>query len=426
MRYNPLPSRLFKKNRKRLFDSILDNSMAILNSNDLMPKNADQLMPFIQNSDLYYLSGIDQEETVLVLVKKNNICQEFLFIRETSELIKIWEGEKISKEMAKSQSGIKEVAWSKDFNKKINDIMPGIKNIYLNSNDHPRAEVIVESRDERFKKIIQKQYPSHKFKKLSSVLWGLRSVKDPAEIKAIQKACDITNKGVHRVLSKLKPGVFEYEIEAEIIHEFLINKANGFAYEPIIASGENACVLHYNTNNAVCKDGDVVLMDFGAEYANYSSDLTRCFPVNGKFTRRQKEVYNSVLRVMNGAKKLLKPGVFLVDYEKNVGKLMEKELVDLGLISMKEIKSQKETPAYKKYYMHGTSHHLGLDVHDVSDPQKPLSSGMVLTCEPGIYIPEEGLGIRLENDILIGDDKNIDLMENIPIEAGEIEQLLNI
>ena len=228
------------------------------------------------------------------------------------------------------------------------------------------------------------------------------------------------------MLSKLKPGIYEYEIEAEIIHEFLTNRATGFAYEPIIASGSNACILHYNTNNARCKDGDVILMDFGAEYANYSSDLTRCFPVNGKFTKRQKEVYNSVLRVMNGAKKLLKPGVFLLDYEKDVGKLMEKELVDLGLISMKDIRSQKETPAYKKYYMHGTSHHLGLDVHDVSDPEKPLSTNMVLTCEPGIYIPEEGLGIRLENDILITENDNIDLMKDIPIEHEEIEQLINI
>ncbi len=426
MRYNPLPSRLFKDNRKRLFDKIPDNSVVILNSNDLMPKNADQLMPFTQNSDLYYLSGIDQEETILVLIKEKESLEEFLFIRETNETIKIWEGEKLSKEQAKKQSGIHEVWWTKDFNSKINAIIPNLKNIYLNSNEHPRADVVVESRDARFKKLIKKQYPSHNFKKISSILYGLRSIKSDPEIEAIQIACDITNKGVDRVLSKLRPGVYEYEIEAEIIHEFLTNRATGFAYEPIIASGPNACILHYNTNNAICKDGDVVLMDFGAEYANYSSDLTRCFPVNGKFTKRQKEVYNSVLRVMNGAKKLLKPGVFLLDYEKDVGKLMEKELVDLGLISMKDIRNQKETPAYKKYYMHGTSHHLGLDVHDVSDPEKPLSKNMVLTCEPGIYIPEEGLGIRLENDILITETDNIDLMKGIPIEPEEIEQLINI
>ena len=426
MRYNPLPSRLFKDNRKRLFSRIPDNSIVILNSNDLMPKNADQLMPFIQNSDLYYLSGIDQEETILVLIKEKESLQEFLFIRETNETIKIWEGEKLSKEQAKKQSGIQEVWWTKDFNHKINTIIPNLKNIYLNSNEHPRADVVVESRDARFKKLIKKQYPSHNFKKISSVLYGLRSIKSVPEIEAIQVACDITNKGVSRVLSKLKPGIYEYEIEAEIIHEFLTNRATGFAYEPIIASGSNACILHYNTNNARCKDGDIVLMDFGAEYANYSSDLTRCFPVNGRFTKRQKEVYNSVLRVMNGAKKLLKPGVFLRDYEKDVGKLMEKELVDLGLISMKDIRNQKETPAYKKYYMHGTSHHLGLDVHDVSDPEKPLSKNMVLTCEPGIYIPEEGLGIRLENDILITENVNIDLMKDIPIEPEEIEQLINI
>ena len=426
MRYNPLPSRLFKDNRKRLFNRIPDNSVVILNSNDLMPKNADQLMPFIQNSDLYYLSGIDQEETVLVLIKEKESLQEFLFIRETNETIKTWEGEKLSKEEAKKQSGIQEVWWTKDFNDKINAIIPNLKNIYLNSNEHPRADIVVESRDARFKKLIKKKYPSHNFQKISSVLYGLRSIKSAPEIEAIQVACDITNKGVARVLSKLKPGIYEYEIEAEIIHEFLTNRATGFAYEPIIASGSNACILHYNTNNARCKDGDVILMDFGAEYANYSSDLTRCLPVNGKFTKRQKEVYNSVLRVMNNAKKLLKPGVFLLDYEKDVGKLMEKELVDLGLISMKDIRNQKETPAYKKYYMHGTSHHLGLDVHDVSDPEKPLSTNMVLTCEPGIYIPEEGLGIRLENDILITENDNIDLMKDIPIEPEEIEQLINI
>lgn len=426
MRYKKNPSELFSNNRIQFGKKMADNSIAIFNSNDLMPKNADQLMSFVQNSDLFYLSGIDQEETILVLIKKNGILQEFLFIRETNETIKIWEGEKITKKQATIQSGINDVWWTKDFNVKIKNIMPGLSNVYLNSNEHPRATIVVETRDDRFKKLMREKYPNHNFKKASSILHELRSVKSVFELETIQTACNITHKGVNRILSKLKPGIYEYEIEAELIHEFLVNRASGFAYEPIIASGPNACILHYNTNNSVCKDGDVILMDFGAEYGNYSSDLTRCFPVNGKFTKRQKAVYNSVLRVMKGAKKLLRAGVFLFDYEKDVGKLMEKELVDLGLISMKDIRDQKEVPAYKKYYMHGTSHHLGLDVHDVSNPEKPLSKNMVLTCEPGIYIPEEGLGIRLENDILITDSCNIDLMKDIPIEADEIEQLINI
>ena len=426
MRYAPIKCELFQNNRNRFFKELLDNSIAIFHSNDLMPKNADQLMAFKQNSDLFHLSGIDQEETILVVVKKDKKLNEFLFIRETNETIKIWEGEKLSKKKAQQKSGIKEVFWSIDFKSMLPKIMSGINNIYLNSNDHPRANVIVESRDARFKKWIEAKYPRHVYKKSSDILYGLRAIKQPQEIELVQHACNITKRGVHRVCKHLRPGIYEYELGAEILHEFLINRATGFAYDPIIASGSNACVLHYGLNNSVCQDGDVVLMDFGAEYANYASDLTRCFPVNGTFSKRQRSVYNSVLRVMKEAKSLLRPGVFLEEYEKWVGKLMEKELCDLGLISMKEIKGFEKTPAYKKYYMHGTSHHLGLDVHDVSDPSRPIAEGMILTCEPGIYIPEENLGVRLENDILIGKNKNTDLMKDIPIEADEIEQLLNI
>ncbi len=423
-----MPSELFSKNRSQFWKNMTDNSIAIFHSNDLMPKNADQLMPFVQNSDLFYLSGIDQEETVLVIIKTRQAIEEVLFIRETNDLIKVWEGNKLTKEQAKQISGIKKIYWESDFKKLLPKLIKNKKHVYLNSNEHPRANVVVESRDARFKKWVEKNYPNHIYKKSANLLYGIRAVKQKEEIDLIQTACNITKKGVERVFNKLQPGIYEYELGAEILHEFLINKASGFAYDPIIASGENACVLHYCTNNKQCKDGDVVLMDFGAEYGNYASDLTRCFPVNGRFSKRQKAVYNSVLRVMKGAKKLLKPGCFLQEYEKSVGALMEKELVDLGLISVKEINKLKNhpSPAYKKYYMHGTSHHLGLDVHDVSNPQLPLSSGMVLTCEPGIYIPEEGLGIRLENDILIGEDKNIDLMEDIPIEPDEIELLLNI
>ena len=428
MRYRKIDNTLFKENRFQFSKLLLNNSIAIFNSNDLMPKNADQLMTFKQNSDTFYLSGIDQEETIIVIIKKHAQVRELVFVRETSETLKIWEGEKLSKEKAREISGSGSVFWNTDFKGMLPELMIGIENIYLNSNEHPRANIVVETRDARFGKWMRSKYPKHVYKKSAKLLHALRAVKKPEEINLIQHACSITKGGVERVCRHLKPGVFEYEIEAEIIHEFLTNNSRGFAYDPIIASGGNACILHYDSNNDVCKDGDLVLMDFGAEYANYTSDLTRCFPVNGRFSKRQKDVYNSVLRVMNSAKNLLRPGVLLHDYEKEVGLLMEKELVDLKLISVKDVAESKSNgaPAYKKYYMHGTSHHLGLDVHDVSEPNKPLKEGMVLTCEPGIYIPEENLGIRLENDILITKSGNIDLMENIPIAVEEIEDALNI
>ena len=426
MRYRNIDPNLFKSNRSELFKLLSNNSIAIFNSNDLMPKNADQLMSFKQNSDMFYLSGVDQEETILVLMKCDEKMEEILFVRETNDAIKIWEGEKISQEQAKNISGVNKVFWNTEFESTLPSLINKVKTIYLNSNEHPRANVVVETRDARFKKWIQSKYPNYIYKKSAPLLHNIRSIKKSEEINLIQHACDITKRGVERVCRHLKPGVFEYEIQAEIIHEFLLNNSRGFAYDPIIASGKNACILHYDSNNDMCNDGDLVLMDFGAEYANYASDLTRCFPVNGRFNKRQKDVYNSVLRVMNEAKKLLKPGVFLSDYEKSVGALMERELVNLGLISIKDIARFQKTPAYKKYYMHGTSHHLGLDVHDVSNSAKPLEEGMVLTCEPGIYIPEENLGIRLENDILIQKSGNIDLMAEIPIAAEEIEDMLNI
>jgi len=426
MRYRNIDPNLFKSNRSELFKLLNNNSIAIFNSNDLMPKNADQLMSFKQNSDLFYLSGIDQEETILVLIKCGEKMEEILFVRETNENIKIWEGEKISQEDAKKISGVNRVFWNTEFKSLLPSIVRGVKTIYLNSNEHPRANVVVETRDARFEKWIKSKYPNYVYKKSAPFLHGIRSINKSEEINLIQHACNITQKGVRRVCDHLKPGVFEYEIQAEIIHEFLLNKSRGFAYDPIIASGGNACILHYDSNNDRCNDGELVLMDFGAEYANYASDLTRCFPVNGRFSKRQKDVYNGVLRVMNEAKKLLRPGIFLSDYEQDVGTLMERELFDLGLISKKDLSSFEKKTAYKKYYMHGTSHHLGLDVHDVSDPSIPLKEGMVLTCEPGIYIPEENLGIRLENDILIQKSGNIDLMEKIPIETEEIEDMLNI
>ena len=426
MRYEKIGSQLFKGNRSLFVEKMREKSIAVFNSNDLMPKNADQNMPFKQNSDLFYLTGIDQEESILMMVKRPSEVLIYLFIKETNENIKIWEGEKLSKNMASEISGIDNIEWLSKFEKKLAQHTQECTSFYLNSNEHPRANIVVESRDERFKKWLKNKYPNHIVKKAADILYPIRAIKKPQEISMVKKACEITKKGVIRVLGFLKPGVLEYEIEAEILHEFVRSGARGFAYDPIIASGANACVLHYNTNNQVCQNGDIILMDFGAEYANYASDLTRCFPVNGRFTKRQKKVYNSVLRVLNGSKKLLRPGLLLSDYEKNVGHLVEKELVDLKLLSIKDLGVGSAHPAYKKYFMHGTSHHLGLDVHDVSAPNQVLEKGMILTCEPGIYIPEEGLGIRLENDILIGPDSNVDLMGDIIIEAEEIEDAMNI
>ena len=426
MRYNTIDSQLFKKNREKFAYNMPTNTTAIFNSNDLMPKNADQLMAFKQNSDLFYLSGVDQEETILIIIKNSSSFRSILFIRETNDTIKIWEGAKLSKNDAGAVSGINKIFWNTDFESKIGSIMGQNNTVFLNSNEHPRATITVETRDARFTKWIKAKFPKHIYKKSADIMYPIRAIKSHEEVSLIQRACDITKIGVSKVISILKPGIYEYEIEAEIIRDFLLNKSRGFAYDPIVASGPNACILHYGSNNKICKDGDVVLMDFGAEYANYASDLTRCFPVNGKFTKRQKKIYNAVLNVMKKAKNMLKPGIFLSEYEKQVGSLMEKELIDLGLISTRDLVKSVGTPAYKKYYMHGTSHHLGLDVHDVSGPNQILSEGMVLTCEPGIYVPEEGIGIRLENDILITSNGHVDLMSDIPIEADEIEGLMNI
>ena len=418
---------LFKKNRIKLKKKIIPNAICVFESNDQMPTNADGLMPFKQNNDLFYLTGIDQEDTSLILFPeaKNQDYQEILFIKKTNDTIRVWEGHKLTKQEAQKKSGIKTVLWNDEFISTLKHLIPDSSCVYLSSNEHPRANIIVETRNARLRNMLKNLFPNNKFKKVSSIMHQIRSIKEVEEVDAIKKACDITKNGFNRILKFIKPGIFEYNIQAELIHEFINNHSKGFAYEPIIASGKNACILHYTDNNQVLKKDDVILMDFGAEYNNYASDLTRCVPVSGKFTKRQKNVYNAVLRVMLGAKKMLKPGVFLNDYEKGVGKLMEKELVDLGLISIEEIKRQGKVPIYKKYFMHGTSHHLGLDVHDVSDSKATLLDGMVLTCEPGIYIPEENLGIRLENDILISQNQTLDLMGEILIDPEEIEGALN-
>mgnify|MGYP001260251896 CR=1 FL=1 len=427
MKYEAIDSKLFVRNRLRFSKALKAKSLAIFNSNDIMPTNADGTMPFRQNNDIFHLSGVDQEESILLIFPDSFHAKhkEILFLKKTNKHIAIWEGEKLNKEKAFETSGIKTVYWLDQFETILKTLMSEVEYVYLNSNEHLRANTEVETRDARFGKWIRETYPIHIYQRSAPIMHKIRAIKDPLEIQLIQKACNLTESAFRKVLKTIKPGIMEYEIEADIIHEFVRNRSRGFAYTPIIASGENACVLHYINNNQTCKNGDVILMDFGAEYANYASDMTRCIPVNGKFTPRQKEVYNAVLRVMKDASTMLVPGNYLNEYHIEVGKLMERELLGLGLISQEDINNQKqEWPAYKKYFMHGTSHYLGLDVHDVGSWTEPIEAGMVFTCEPGIYIPEENLGIRLENNILVTENGPDDLMKNIPLEADEIEALM--
>ena len=427
MKYNSINSKLFIENRERLAKKLKPNSIAVLNSNDIMPTNADGSMGFRQNSDLFYLSGIDQEESILVIFPdaKDAHHKEILFLKETNEHIAIWEGHKYTKEEAIKTSGVKTIYWCHEFHSIFKVILFQAEHVYLNSNEHTRASITTETQDARFVKWCKEKFPLHKYERLAPIMHYLRAIKSKYEIELIQQACNITEKGFRRLLKFIKPGVMEYEIEAELIHEFLRNRSQGFAYGPIVASGASACVLHYVENNRECKNGDVILLDVAAEYANYASDLTRCLPVNGKFTKRQKDVYNAVLRVMRAATKMLVVGNTIEKYHAEVGKLMEKELVGLVLLDAKAIaKQDKNKPLYKKYFMHGTSHFLGLDVHDVGDFKRPLEEGMVFTCEPGIYIPEEKLGIRIENNILVTKKGPVDLMKNIPVEVEEIERLI--
>jgi Xaa-Pro aminopeptidase len=429
MKYQTIDAALFKLNRKNFMSQMEDGTLAVFNSNDIFPISADSTMPFQQHRDILFLSGVDQEESILVLFPnaKNPNQREVLFLKETSELIAIWEGEKLDKNRALEVSGIASVHWLKDFQTVFKQMMAEASGIYLNTNEHLRANTEVETREDRFIKKVKQDYPTHQVHKSAPILHRLRSVKHPIEINLMQKACDITKAGIYRLLKFIKPGVWEHHIEAELAHEFLMNSSRGFAYTPIIASGKNACVLHYIENNKECFDGDVILLDVGAEYANYASDLTRCIPVSGRFTARQKEVYNAVLHVKNEAEKLLVPGTMMADYHKQVGLLMEEQLVKLKLISLSDIKSQNpDWPAYKKYFMHGTSHFIGLDTHDVGLWNEPIKSGMAFTCEPGIYIPEENLGIRLEDDLVVQEKgAPLNLMSEIPLAADEIEDLMN-
>lgn len=428
MKYLPIDNHLFITNRKALAAKIQKGALAIFNANDIMPTNADGSMPFRQNSDLFWLSGVDQEESLLLIFPNHpdEKMREVLFLKETNKEIAIWEGAKLTKEEAFNTSGIKTVFWLSELEDKLYELIKKADAIYLNKNMHARSKSKVQTRDDRFRLMIAQKFTAKEIKEVAPIMHELRYIKSDIEIALMQNACDITEKGLRRILPFIKPGIMEYEIEAELMHEFLRNRSKGFAYEPIIGSGINSCVLHYIDNNKACKDGDILLMDFGAEYANYASDLTRTVPVNGRFSKRQKTVYNAVLHVMKEATKMLVPGTLFKDYNKEVGKIMQAELIKLSLLDKHDVQKQDaENPLYKRYFMHGTSHSLGLDVHDVGSFETPMQAGMVFTCEPGIYISEEELGIRLENDILVTANGPNDLMKNIPIEADEIEELMN-
>lgn len=403
-------------------------SIAVFNSNDIYPVSADSTMPFEQHRDIFYLSGADQEETILVLFpdamdKKH---REVLFVRETNEHIAVWEGAKLTKEKATETSGIETIYWLSDFDKVFFDLMTESEIIYFNTNEHYRQAVETQTREDRFIERCKKEFPAHQWAKSNPILQQIRGVKEPEEIALMQQACDITEKGFRRILQFTKPGVWEYEMEAEYLHEFIRNRSKGFAYTPIIAGGDNANVLHYIENNLQVQDGDLILMDVAAEYANYSSDMTRTIPANGKFTDRQKAVYNAVLRVKNEATKMLVPGTIWAEYHKEVGKIMTSELLGLGLLDKADVQNEdKNWPAYKKYFMHGTSHHIGLDTHDYGELKMPMKPNMVFTVEPGIYIPKEKMGIRLEDDVVIQETgEPFNLMKNIPIEVEEIEELM--
>ena len=428
MRYDKIDKNLYINNRKNYLDKVNQNSTSVFVSNEFMPTNADETLHFVQNTNLLYLTGIDQEETFLILAPNfpDKKMREILFIKETSEEISIWEGNKLTKKEAQEISGIKTVMWNDTFENILNLILAESNEIYLDKNEHIRSSTKIQTPQDRFILDIQRRYSSYKIKRSYPILSDLRMIKDKTEINLIQMACDITEKGFRRILRYVEPGIWEFDIEAEFIHEFIKNRSKGFAYQPIIATGINACSLHYNENKTKCKSGELILMDVAAEYANYKSDMTRTIPVNGKFTNRQLEVYNAVLNVKNEATNILRPGISINDYHKEVGKIMESELIKIKLIDKVDVKNQDpKNPLFKKYFMHGTSHHIGLDVHDVGNFYVDLKPGNVFTVEPGIYIREENIGIRLEDNILVGDNDNINLMENIPILPDEIEDIMN-
>jgi Xaa-Pro aminopeptidase len=428
MKYLPIDNNLFIENRQRFAKIMKPNTIAIFVSNDEMPRNGDQNFPFRQSSDFFYMTGIDQPKSILILYPDcaRKEFREVLFTEETSDLIAIWYGKKYSKQEATVTSGIERAEWLDAFPGVLVDVMANCDGVYLNTNENIRYDSPVQYAEMRFIGEMKAKYPLHQYYRSAPIMKNLRTIKSKIEVDLMQEACNITEAGFRRLLGFIKPGVMEYEIEAEIMHEFLSKRATGYSYYPIVASGKSACVLHYVENNQVCNDGDLLLLDFGAEYANYAGDLTRTIPVNGKFTPRQKDCYEAVLRTMKSAINLLRPGTTIDEYHKAVCKLMEQELVGLGLLKQEDIdKQDPKKPAYMKYYMHGTSHYMGLDVHDLGFKQEVLKAGMAFSCEPGIYIPEESIGIRIENDIIVTDGDPLDLMASIPKEVDEIEALMS-
>ncbi|UCD77472.1 MAG: aminopeptidase P N-terminal domain-containing protein [Desulfobacterales bacterium] len=427
MRYSQIDNDLFIRNRRRLVEKLKPGSVAVFNSNDIMPTSADGIHRFVQQTDLFYLSGIDQEQSTLVIGPdiKEEKHREILFLKETNDQIALWEGQKYTKEEAAAVSGIKTVCWNHEFKNIFKSLVYQSENIYLNTNEHLRADAIVQTRDDRFRGWCRQTFPLHKYERLAPIMHDLRAVKSQIEVDIIKNACSITEKTFRRLLGFIRPGVWEFEIEAEIYHEFLRNRSRGPAFETIVASGTDSCTLHYVKNDKQCRDGELVLIDFGAEYANYAADVTRTLPVGGRFSKRQKQVYNAVLKVQKAAIAVLTPGKTFDEYSREVGQIMEGELIHLGLLDAADVKKQSEDePLYKKYFPHGTSHYLGLDVHDSGDKFRKFEPGMILTCEPGIYISDEAIGVRIENDILITEDRPVDLTESIPREAEEIEELM--
>jgi Xaa-Pro aminopeptidase len=427
MKNLPLDPKIFIENRKRFIKGMKPNSIAIFNSNDEVSSNGDALYRFQQNTDLYWLCGIEQEDTMVILFPDapEEKYKEVLVLVRPNEMKEKWDGKRLRAEEGKQISGIKTVVWLDSIDPLLQQWIHLADTIYLNTNENDRKANLLETRDYRYVKQMKERYPLHKYERSAKIMRELRAIKTPYEIEVVKKAIDITDKTFRRLLQFIKPGVMEYEIEAEIFHEFLRNRAKGEAYGSIIASGDRARTLHYVFNNEECKDGELVLMDFGANYGGYAADLTRTVPVNGKFTQRQKEVYNACLHLHNYAKGLLKPGITIVDYHEKVGEEATKIFIKIGLLKKEDVKNEdKENRAYRKYLYHGISHHLGLDVHDLGTKTEPLKPGMVLTVEPGIYIEEEKMGVRIENNVWITKDGNIDLMKNIPITAEEIEKLM--
>jgi len=426
MRYKLPQKALFIKNRSKLIRHFFADSIAIIHSNDEMPRNGDQAFPYRQSSDFFYLTGLDQPKCILILCPdhpdKNK--REVIFTEKTDEKIAIWEGHKYTKEEVAEISGVENIHWLGDFEGQMRECLLRFDNVYLNQNEYLRFHTEVPLKEDRFINELKAKYPLHKYHRLAPLLKNIRVVKEDEEIDMIKKAGEITGKGFSRVLKNLKPGAMEYEIEAKLTYEFISNGAAGHAYPPVVASGANACVLHYIDNNKECKDGDLLLIDSGAEYGNYASDVSRTIPVNGKFTKRQKECYEAVLEVQKQAIELLVPGTTLKEVNQQVGKMMERAMIELGLFTNQEVENQeKENPLYKKYYMHGVSHYIGLDVHDVGNMDAELKEGMVLTCEPGLYIREEEIGIRIEDNIRVAESSQ-NLTYQIPKEAGEIEKLM--